>query len=159
MGSSAGALVPGRQRNCSRTHRRRNAGRADYRALAPQFAALARLAWLSVPVVASLAIATFLWNHRRLPEQSGTTRSRSVFQTVVRSAAERLTRRNPETQAGFFFTWQTLTRSASHRTMIAVAVAAGCTHLLLALAASGVHRHELDAVPLATLGINTIVLL
>jgi len=72
--------------------------------------------------------------------------------------AEWLTDGNPETQAGFFFTWQTLTRSAPHRTIVAIAVAAGCTHLLLALATSGVHRLELPAMPLRLFGINSMVL-
>src|SRR4029077_20384802 len=44
--------------------------RAAYRVLLPPFAALAHRAWLSLPVVACLAIATFLWNNRRFPDQA-----------------------------------------------------------------------------------------
>jgi hypothetical protein len=135
-----------------------DASRAAYRELAPRFAALAQQAWLSVPVVACLAIATFLWNNRRLPEQGTPGRARSRLRTSIRRLAERLTAGNPETQAGFFFTWQTLTRSAPHRTIVAIAVAAGLTHLLMALATSGVNRLELPSMPLGVFAINIMVL-
>jgi len=135
-----------------------DASRAAYRALAPRFAVLARRAWLSVPLVACLAIATFLWNNRRLPEQSTAGRGESPLRASVRRTAERLTQADPETRAGFFFTWQTLTRSQPHRTIIAIAVAAGLTHLLLALATSGMHRLELAAMPLGLLAISSVVL-
>ncbi len=72
--------------------------------------------------------------------------------------AEWLTHGNPETQAGFFFTWQTLTRSAPHCTIVAIAVAAGLTHLLMALATSGMHRLALPSMPLGLFGVNIMVL-
>jgi hypothetical protein len=65
---------------------------------------------------------------------------------------------DPETRAGFFFTWQTLTRSAPHRTIVAIAVAAGLTNLLIALAANGVHRAALISIPLGLFAINVLVL-
>src|SRR3989442_275925 len=99
--------------------------------LVPRFAALAQRAWLSVPVVACLAIATFLWNNRRLPEQATASLSEPRLRASIHRIAEWLTDGDPETQAGFFFTWQTLTRSQPHRTIIAIAVAAGLTHLLM----------------------------
>jgi hypothetical protein len=135
-----------------------DASRAAYRALVPQFAALAQLAWLSVPVVACLAVATFMWNNRRLPAHATHGQVRSRLRASVRGLAERLTAGNPETRAGFFFTWQTLTRSAPHRTIIAIAVAAGVTHLLMALATSGGHRLELPSMPLGLFAINIMVL-
>jgi hypothetical protein len=135
-----------------------DASRAAYRALVPRFAALAQRAWLSLPVVACLAIATFLWNNRRLPEQATAGLAESRLRASVRRIAEWLTRANPETRAGFFFTWQTLTRSQPHRTVIAIAVAAGLTHLLMALATSGMHRLELSSMPLGLFGINIMVL-
>ena len=58
---------------------------AAYRALAPRLAALARRAWLSVPAVACLAIATFLWNNRRLPDQATGGRARSRLRARRRS--------------------------------------------------------------------------
>jgi hypothetical protein len=135
-----------------------DASRAAYRVLAPRFAALAQRAWLSVPVVACLAMATFLWNNRRLPDHASGGRARSRLRASIRRMAEWLTDGNPETQAGFFFTWQTLTRSAPHSTIVAIAVAAGFTHLLLALVSSGVNRLELPSMPLGLFGINSMVL-
>jgi hypothetical protein len=134
------------------------ASRTAYRALAPRFTELAQRAWLSVPVVACLAIATFLWNSRRLPEQATAGLAESRLRASLRRMAEWLTDGNPETRAGFFFTWQTLTRSQPHRTILAIAVAAGLTHLLMALATSGMHRLELAAMPLGVFVINLMVL-
>jgi hypothetical protein len=134
------------------------ASRVAYRVLVPPFAALAQRAWLSLPVVACLAIATFLWNNRRFPDQATGGRARSRLRASIRRVAEWLTDGNPESQAGFFFTWQTLTRSAPHRTIVAIAVAAGCTYLLMALATSGVHRLDLPSMPLGLFGIDIIVL-
>jgi len=135
-----------------------DAARVAYRKLLPRFGALAQHAWLSMPVVVLLAIATFLWNHRRLPEQvtSGVVESR--LGASIRRMAERLTEANPETQAGFFFTWQTLTRSTPHRTIVAIAAAAGLTHLLVALALSGVARVELTSMSLGVFAINSMML-
>jgi hypothetical protein len=135
-----------------------DAGRVAYRTLLPRFAALAQRAWLSMPVVGCLAIATFLWNNRRLPDQATSRNARSRFRASLRRLAEWLTDGDAETQAGFFFTWQTLTRSAHHRTIVAVAVAAGFTHLLIALAASGAHRLELRSTPLGLFGISIVLL-
>ena len=135
-----------------------DASRAAYRALVPRFAKLAQRAWLSVPVVVCLAIATFLWNNRRLPEQATAGRTESRLRASLRRMAEWLTDGNPETQAGFFFTWQTLTRSQPHRTILAIAVAAGLTHLLMALATSGMHRLELSSMPLGLFAINLMML-
>jgi hypothetical protein len=105
-----------------------------------------------------LAIGTFLWNHRRLPEETTHAPTRSGLRVRIRRFAERLTAANPETQAGFFFTWQTMTRSAPHRTTGAIALAAGLTHLLIVLAASGVHRFALPTIPLGVLGIDILAL-
>ena len=138
--------------------RRDTAGRAGYRTLLPAFAALAKRAWLSVPIVALLAIATFVWTNRRLPEQTTAGQGRTRVGGIVHRLAVRMTAGDPETRAGFFFTWQTLTRSAPHRTIVAIAVAAGLTHLLIALAGSGVHRLALPAIPLGVFAINVMVL-
>jgi hypothetical protein len=72
--------------------------------------------------------------------------------------AGRLTGQNPEAQAGFFFALQTLTRSAPHRTIVAIALAAGLTHPLIALAGTRLHAHETASMPLALLGINVMIL-
>src|SRR4029077_9081304 len=85
-------------------------GRTVYRTLVPKFLPLARRAWLAAPLVAILAVVTFLLNNRRLPEHATTGRARSrIGASGLRIAESVIT--DPETRAGFFFTWQTLTRS------------------------------------------------
>ena len=137
---------------------RNDASRAAYQTLLQPFAALAQRAWLSVPVIVFLSIAAFVWNNRRLPEQTTSDRGRSRIGAAVHSLAGRATAGKPEARAGFLFTWQTLTRSAPHRTIVAMAVAAGLTHLLLALAGSGVHRLALPSTPLGVFAINIMAL-
>jgi hypothetical protein len=135
-----------------------DASRTAYETLLPPFAALAQRAWLSVPVIVFLGIASFVWNNRRLPEPFTSGRGRSRIGTIVHHLLDRLAAGNPSTRAGFFFTWQTLTRSAAHRTVVAMAVAAGLTHLLLALTGRGVHRLAIPSTPLGVLAIDLMTL-
>ena len=100
--------------------------RTAYRALRSNLEALARWAWLVVPAIVSLAVLTFVWNNRRLPEQTATRRA-SRFRGALFGIGQRLTRANPEAQAGFFFTLQTLARSGPHRMIVAISVAAALT--------------------------------
>lgn len=151
-------VLPRRLSFVPRLKQQDDAGRAAYRTLLQPFAALAERAGLSVPIVACLAIATFVWNNRRLPEQTARGRSRSRLGAIAHRLTGRLIAGNPETRAGFLFTWQTLTRSAPHRTIVAIAMAAGLTHLLIALAANGVHSLELASMPLGVFAINIMVL-
>jgi len=111
--------------------------RARYRALLPRLAALARCAWISFPLVAALALSAFLWSNRRLPDRSAGVPCASRIRALVRRIAERHTQDDPEAQAGFFFALQALTRSAAHRTVLAIAVAVGVTHALIVVAQSG----------------------
>jgi hypothetical protein len=134
------------------------AARATYRVLLPQFAALAKRAWLSLLLATALALATFLWTNRRLPDRSTGVPAPSRIRTGVRRLAERQTR-DPEAQAGFFFALQTLTRSAPHRTIMAIAVAIGLTHALIVLAQSGQPSLEIHSTPLGVFGISILLLL
>ncbi len=110
--------------------------RTRYRALVPRLAALARCAWISFALVAALALSTFLWSNRRLPDRSVGVPAASRIRALSRRIAERHTQGDPEAQAGFFFALQTLTRSAPHRTVLAIAVAVGLTHALIVVAQS-----------------------
>jgi hypothetical protein len=134
------------------------AARAAYRRLVPRFAALARAGWISVPLMAFFGLTTFVGNNRRLPEQSTSARTASFVHAGLRRMIERLTDGNAEAQAGFFFTLQTLIRSAPHRTIVAIGVAAGFTHLLMTLAATGVRPREIQATPLGWFGIAIMML-
>ena len=133
--------------------------RSLYRALLPQFASLARTASLSFPLVTALALTTFLWTNRRLPDRSAGVPAPSRIRTVVRKIAERHTQDDPEAQAGFFFTLQTLIRSAPHRTIIAIAVAVGLTHALIVLAQGGRNSMEMRSTPPGVFGIAIMLLL
>ena len=110
--------------------------RAQYRALLPRLETLARCAWISFPLVAALALSTFLWSNRRLPDRAAGIPSGSRIRTLVRRMAERHRPDDPEVQAGVSFALQTLTRSAPHRTVLAIAVAVGLTHALIVVAES-----------------------
>lgn len=116
---------------------RDESARARYREMLPRFAALAEWAWLSFPVVAGLALVTFLWTNRRLPERSAGAPAPSPIRARVRGIVERQSQDDPEAQAGFFFALQTLTRSSAHRTVLAIALAIGLTHALIVVARSG----------------------
>ena len=133
--------------------------RARYRELLPRFAPLARRAWLSLPVVAGLALVTFLWTNRRLPDRSAPAPGSSPVRALVRGVMERYTRDDPEAQAGFFFALQTLTRSSPHRTVLAIAVAIGLTHAMIVLARSGDHSMEIDSTPAGVFAIAITLIL
>lgn len=112
------------------------AARADYRALLPRFRRLARHAGVALPVTVAIALATFLWTNRRLPDRTSGPITPLPIWARLRQAVERHTRRNPEAEAGFFFALQTLARSAPHRTIIAASLAVGVTHALLVVVQS-----------------------
>ncbi len=111
--------------------------RSAYRTLRPNFVALARTGWMVLPALISSAIVLFLWNNRRLPEQSAGRPSFSRSRAMLRTIAARLTRGDPEAQAGFFFTLQTLSRSGPHRMVVAVSVGAALTFPFITLILNG----------------------
>jgi hypothetical protein len=120
---------------------------------------LGREAWLSLLPIVVLALATFLWTNRRLPERSAGVPAASRLRAFARRMAERYTERDPEAQAGLFFALQTLTRSAAHRTVLAIAVAIGLTHALMVLAQSGRHVFETESPPASVFAIGIMSLL
>lgn len=164
--TSAGHLVaetpivmPPRMPSIASLTRENQAARAAYRPLLAPFAAQARRAWVSLPLVTVLALTTFLWTNRRLPDRSAGVPAPSRLRTTVRRMAERYTHQDPEAQAGFCFALQTLTRSAPHRTIIAIAVAAGLTHALMVLAQSDGRSLAIQSTPVGVLGIAILLLL
>jgi hypothetical protein len=152
-------VVPGRLKLPAVLKREDDAGRVAYQELKPPFAALARRAWLSLPLVAVLAIASFLWNNRRLPDRSAGGHALASTHPIVRRTAERLTQENPEFQAGFFFTFQTLARSAPHRTIVAISLAAGLAIPVITLVRSGVHSVAISSMGLGFFALHVMVLL
>jgi hypothetical protein len=152
-------VLPPRMPPIASLIRGNQAARAAYRPLLPPFAAQARRAWVSLPLLTALALTTFLWTNRRLPDQSAGVPAPSRIRTSVRRMAERYTQEDPEAQAGFFFALQTLTRSAPHRTIIGIAVAAGLTHALMVLAHSDGRSLEIQTTPVGVFGISIMLLL
>jgi hypothetical protein len=136
------------------------AGRSAYRAIGAEVRTLALTAALIVPLVAVLALGTFLWSNRRLPEQSSGAPLLAWARAPVRAVAARLTRGNPEAQAGFFFTLQTLARSAPHRLILAVVVALAVTFPFITLVGGGTSGDAaVLSTPLAPYAIAIMVLL
>jgi hypothetical protein len=132
--------------------------RTAYRALGANFEALARWAWLVVPAVVSLAVVTFVWNNRRLPEQTAARHALSRMRGALLGIAQRLTRANPEAQAGFFFTLQTLARSGPHRMIVAISVAAALTlPSVLLIVSSAAVKEPASPLPLGLLAMQVIV--
>jgi hypothetical protein len=132
--------------------------RDAYRALRPNLEALARWAWLVVPLVVSLAVVTFVWNNRRLPEQAAARRAHSNIRAALLRIAQRFTRANPEAQAGFFFTLHALTRSGPHRMIVAISIAAAMTlPSVLLLLGSAYLREPALPLPLGLLAIQVTV--
>ena len=152
-------VLPPRMPSIASLNRDNQVARAAYRPLLPPFAALARRAWVSLPLVTALALTTFLWTNRRLPDQSAGVPAPSRIRASVRRMAERFTHKDPEAEAGFFFALQTLTRSAPHRTILAIAVAAGLTHALLVLAQSDGRSLDSQATPVGVFAIAIMLLL
>ena len=130
-----------------RALRRGEAARETYRSLSTQFAVLARRGCESSLLILVLALSTFLWTNRRLPDHSARAPRVSRARAGVRALAEHLTRRDEEAQAGFFFAIHTLTRSAPHRTILAVALAVGVTHAFVVLA----HLTSIGALAISTM--------
>ncbi|HEX3704312.1 MAG TPA: hypothetical protein VHU82_13350 [Vicinamibacterales bacterium] len=133
--------------------------RAAYRKLRPQFAALASRGWTSFVLMAALALVTFLWSNRRLPDRSAGVPSTSRMRAMTHRLAERHTRKDPEAQAGFFFALHTLSRSAPHRTVMAVAAAVGLTHALIVLAQRDRILMDVQSIPLGVFGISIMWLM
>jgi hypothetical protein len=152
-------VLPPRMPSIASLTRENQAARAAYRPLVPPFAAQARRAWVSLPLVTVLALTTFLWTNRRLPDRSAHVPAPSRLRTIVRRMAERYTHKDPEAEAGFFFALQTLPRSAPHRTIIAIAMAAGLTHALMVLAQSDGRSVAIQSTPVGVLGIAIMLLL
>jgi hypothetical protein len=152
-------VMPPRLTLTASLQRQDEEGRSTYRALRPSFEALARTAWLVLPFVTILSVVTFLWNNRRLPDQSAGRPALSRPRATVRTIAEQLTRGNPEAQAGFFFTLQTLTRSGPHRTIVAVSVAGALTLPFITLVGGGTYSPvSIASTPLGFFGIEIMVL-
>ena len=134
--------------------------RSTYRALRGNLGSLSRRAWLVVPAVVSLAILTFVWNNRRLPDQAATRRGHSRTRDALIAIAGRLTRGDPEAQAGFFLSLHALMRNSPHRMIAAVSVAAALTlPSVMLIVGSTTLQEQMSSFPLGLLAMQVSVLL
>ena len=141
----AGLVVPERE------------ARLLYDSLLPRFAELARAAVIMLPATALAALVLYAWNNRRLPLPS-------VAPQRQHSRARRLAARlvgavlvpSPASRAGFFFTLQTLARSAQHRISIAGACAVAIAAAILLL--QGIRAISSPAAaPVRLMALQTVV--
>jgi hypothetical protein len=94
---------------------------ALYRANIPVFAELARIAIVGLVSVVVTAVATYMWNARRISQPpAASQRHRQGISVLTRLGAGR----SPTRAAGFSFALRTIARSAPHRLAIAAAGAA-----------------------------------
>jgi len=129
-----------------------------YDSLLPRFSELATVGGVMLPATACAALALFVWNNRRLPlprvsRQRAPGRARSQAAQLIAAAVMP----SPVPRAGFFFTLQTLARSAQHR----IAIAGACA---IAIAAAILLMHGIRAIaspaaaPIRLLALQTVVM-
>ena len=109
------------------------------------FPGLALTAVVKLTAVTLSAILLFAWNNRRMVPPPPATATAGWIRRGFGVTA-RLVIRQPETQASFFFTLQTLLRSATHRLAIAASLAFGLTASVFAVAVGSATRAG-DSVP------------
>jgi hypothetical protein len=157
----AGAVIDGLPRGVP--PRRYAAAEHDatqlYRSLWPLFHRLATTAVVASVAVMAVTLAACAWNNRRLPAESVTPGER--FRLLKRGflwAATRLVVRRPAAQAGFFFTMQSLARSAPHRVTIAASIAVGFSIAVITLGGNDLRQtFTLATTPLSMLALQTLL--
>ena len=134
--------------------------RAAYLSHAAAFARLARIAVAALVVSGLLCLAAFAIGRRRAPPP---VTSASSFQLALgRTAswwATRCLARQPGSQAAFFFTLQTLTRSASHRAYLAGYVAVGLAVVVVTagMLEPAMGPHDASAPPSRLLAVQMVL--
>lgn len=114
---------------------------ALYRSHELLFQELGYVAIAALLTVAVVALGAFAWNTRRLPVAPSSRRSqRGRVRDACRWVLQRLVVRNPEAQAGFFFTLQCLSRSLPHRIGMSMFVAIGFAAAAVSLVGTD-YRH------------------
>ena len=130
-----------------------------YRSLWPLYRELAHVATVACLVVMVTTMLAFVWSHRRLPmtvsrplSQDGTLR-RAWTWSVIRVIA-----RTPLRQAGFFFTSQTLSRSVTHRVVMAISLAIGLSLVLVVVSGRVSAGSDVRSIPLALLATQPLLI-
>jgi hypothetical protein len=131
-----------------------------YRSLWPLFHHLAAVAALALVIAIVVAAGASLWNSRRLPTPRVAGRGGpGAIRRAFTWAATHVVVRTPATQAGFFFTVQSLARSVPHRVTMATSMAIGLALVLINLAGiDGPRARTLSSVPVHRLAVQTWVI-
>jgi hypothetical protein len=130
-----------------------------YRSLWPRFHRLAAIAVAASVASIFVAALASIWNNRRLPIEIVRYGRYRALKRAFESVSTRFIVRRPAAQAGFFFTLQSLSRSAPHRVTTAVSIAFGCAIVAIALGRNGFERTATWAtMPLSILSLQTLLL-
>jgi hypothetical protein len=131
-----------------------------YRSLWPLYHQLALTAIAALAIVGLVTVAASLWNSRQLPipvvrRSHDTGVAGRAWKWIVTHAVAR----TALSQAGFFFTLQTLSRQVSHRVMLAASLAVGLS-LILISGRGGVMvaGNDVASIPLAVLAGQSLLL-
>jgi hypothetical protein len=162
--SRPNAVTSGRLLRQVEATRRREAEERDatdlYRALWPLYHELAAVGVGAWCLIALITAAACLWNSRRLPTEAHRPVSKSgTVRLVCRWVVVHAIARTPLSQAGFFFTLQTLSRRVTHRVALATAWAVGLA--LVVIAAGGGRLAALsdrESIPVAILAAQSLLL-
>lgn len=132
---------------------------AVYRSYELMFQELGYMAMVALLTVAVIALGAFMWNSRRLPVAPSSRRSkRGRVSDALRWVLQRLVVRNPEAQAGFFFTLQSLSRSLPHRVGMSMFLAIGFAAAAVSLVGTDFrHLQSVSSLPLRFLVIQPVL--
>jgi hypothetical protein len=129
-----------------------------YRSLRPVFQPFARSAVTALLVVIALAVASCLWNSRRLPIVATRSHARGgVLSRGWHWLATDVIARTALQQAGFFFAMQAMSRRASNRITMATAVAVALSLMIVAGRLPG-GTDDSVSISVAFLAVQSIVL-
>lgn len=130
-----------------------------YDSLVPRFTDLAAVALLAFTATTAAALGLYLWNNRRLPQpRTAAAARRGLLKTHVARLVATVVVPSPLQRAGFFFTLQTLVRSAPHRMAIAVACAVATAITVVLMQGAGPVTAA-SVIPLRVLAVQTIVVI
>jgi hypothetical protein len=131
--------------------------RRQYRSLQPVLGSLALVAIVVVPLVASLALATYYWTNRRLPLPVSWPVAAGWVRHLRARLLSTLAPANATARASFHFSLETLAGSAPHRLSIVIALALAVTGAVVTLYATGPALRESPSMPRGLIGAELIV--
>jgi hypothetical protein len=133
-----------------------------YRRLPAMFRRLHATAWQALAAVLLTMFLACAWNNRRLPAAVRVRgRPPGIARRLLESAAMRTIASTPLSQAGYFFTLQTIARRVSHRVTLAASAGIGVSLLVIAAGSSTGNDPSIataDALPISLLAAQPLFL-